>query len=73
MNEPTITCPSCKSDIKLTESLAGPLVEQTRLAFAEQLVAKDQLVAQAQAEVAAGKKHRTRAPSDRRDAQRQDG
>jgi hypothetical protein len=56
MNEPTITCPNCKSDIKLTESLAGPLVEQTRLAFAEQLSAKDQLVAQAHAEVAAEKK-----------------
>lgn len=56
MNEPTITCPNCKSDIKLTESLAGPLVEQTRLAFVEQLSAKDQLVAQAHAEVAAGKK-----------------
>ncbi|QIF81692.1 MULTISPECIES: DUF2130 domain-containing protein [Brevundimonas] len=56
MNEPTITCPTCKSDIKLTESLAGPLVEQTRLAFVEQLSAKDQLVAQAHAEVAAEKK-----------------
>lgn len=56
MNEPTITCPNCKSDIKLTESLAGPLVEQTRLAFAEQLSAKDQLVTQARAEVAAEKK-----------------
>lgn len=56
MNEPTITCPNCKSDIKLTESLAGPLVEQTRLAFVEQLSAKDQLVAQAHAEVAAEKK-----------------
>lgn len=55
MNEPTITCPNCKSDIKLTESLAGPLVEQTRLAFVEQLSAKDQLVAQAHAEVAAEK------------------
>lgn len=56
MNEPTIPCPNCKSDIKLTESLAGPLVEQTRRAFAEQLSAKDKLVAQAQAEVAAEKK-----------------
>ncbi|MBK1968340.1 DUF2130 domain-containing protein [Brevundimonas diminuta] len=56
MNEPTITCPNCKSDIKLTESLAGPLVEQTRRAFTEQLSAKDQLVAQAHAEVAAEKK-----------------
>lgn len=55
MNEPTITCPSCQADIKLTESLAGPLVEQTRKAFAEQLSAKDQLVAKAQAEVASEK------------------
>jgi len=55
MTEPTITCPNCQADIKLTESLAGPLVEQTRKAFAEQLSAKDQLVAKAQAEVASAK------------------
>lgn len=55
MTEPTITCPSCQADIKLTESLAGPLVEQTRKAFAEQLSAKDQQVAKAQAEVASTK------------------
>lgn len=56
MNEPTITCPSCRSDIKLTESLAGPLVEQTRRAFIQQLNEKDQLVAEAKAEVVAEKK-----------------
>ena len=28
MSEPTITCPNCRSDIKLTESLAAPLIEQ---------------------------------------------
>ena len=55
MTEPTITCPNCQADIKLTESLAGPLVEQTRKAFAEQLSAKDQLVAKAQAEIASTK------------------
>ncbi|WP_312136418.1 DUF2130 domain-containing protein [Brevundimonas sp.] len=55
MTEPTITCPSCHSDIKLTESLAGPLVEQTRKAFTEQLSLKDQLIAKAQADVAAAK------------------
>ncbi|MEG2497721.1 DUF2130 domain-containing protein [Brevundimonas sp.] len=55
MTEPTIICPSCHSDIKLTESLAGPLVEQTRKAFAEQLSVKDQLIAKAQADVAAVK------------------
>ncbi|MCW0047672.1 DUF2130 domain-containing protein [Brevundimonas sp. BT-123] len=56
MNEPTITCPSCKSDIKLTESLAGPLVEQTRRQFVEQLNEKDRLVEKVQADVAAEKK-----------------
>ena len=56
MNEPTITCPSCKSDIKLTESLAGPLVEQTRRQFVEQLNEKDRLVEKAQADIAAEKK-----------------
>ena len=30
MNEPTIICPKCKAEIKLTESLAAPLVERTR-------------------------------------------
>lgn len=57
MTEPTITCPSCHTEIRLTESLAGPLVEQTRRDFALQLAAKDQLVAQAQ-ERAASEKQR---------------
>jgi hypothetical protein len=26
MTEPTITCPNCKTEIKLTESLAGPRI-----------------------------------------------
>ncbi|MFL6415751.1 MAG: DUF2130 domain-containing protein, partial [Bryobacteraceae bacterium] len=30
MTEPTILCPQCKAQIKLTESLAAPLVEATR-------------------------------------------
>lgn len=30
MNEPTVICPSCKTEIKLTESLALPLLESTR-------------------------------------------
>ncbi len=29
----TITCPSCRSEIKLTESLAAPLIEATRQEF----------------------------------------
>jgi len=55
MSEPTIKCPSCQTEIKLTESLAGPLVEQTRRQFTEQLAAKDQLVALAQEQLVAEK------------------
>jgi hypothetical protein len=30
MTDPTIICPKCKTEIKLTESLAVPLIEATR-------------------------------------------
>lgn len=36
-SEPTVTCPKCGTVIKLTESLAGPLVEQTRLEYEHQI------------------------------------
>jgi hypothetical protein len=45
MTEPTIKCPSCQTEIKLTESLAAPLVESTRLKFEHQLAQKDRDVA----------------------------
>jgi hypothetical protein len=35
MNEPTITCPHCKAEIRLTESLAAPLIRATRKKIAE--------------------------------------
>jgi hypothetical protein len=37
MAEPTIICPNCQREIKLTESLAAPLVEATRRNFEQQL------------------------------------
>ena len=46
MNEPTIICPNCKTEIKLTESLAAPLIEATRRQFEQQLAQKDGEVAQ---------------------------
>ena len=46
MTEPTITCPSCKTEIKLTESLAAPLIEATRKQFEQQLAQKDSDIAQ---------------------------
>jgi len=41
MTEPTITCPKCSSEIKLTESLAAPLVEQAKKQFQSQLAARE--------------------------------
>ena len=40
-NEPTITCPKCKKEIRLTESLAAPLVEATRQKFEAKLAEQD--------------------------------
>lgn len=46
MTEPTIICPHCKSEIRLTESLAAPLVEATRRELEQRLAQKDADVAQ---------------------------
>ena len=46
MTEPIITCPSCKTEIKLTESLAAPLIASTRQQFEQQLAQKDADIAQ---------------------------
>ena len=45
MTEPTIVCPSCKTEIKLTESLAAPLIAATRKQFEQQLAQKDSDIA----------------------------
>lgn len=41
MTEPTIICPNCRTEIKLTESLAAPLIAATRQQFEAQLAQKD--------------------------------
>jgi hypothetical protein len=41
MTEPTIICPTCKSDIRLTESLAAPLLAATREQYERQISDKD--------------------------------
>ncbi len=46
MTEPTVVCPSCQTEIKLTESLAAPLLAQTRRQFQQQLAQKDAAIAQ---------------------------
>ena len=41
MIEPQIVCPNCRTEIKLTESLAAPLVAETRKRFEQQLAQKE--------------------------------
>lgn len=41
----TITCPNCKTEIRLTESLAAPLLAATRKDFELRLATKEQEVA----------------------------
>lgn len=49
MLEPAITCPQCKIEIKLTESLAAPLIQATRREFETRLAQKDADVARKEA------------------------
>jgi hypothetical protein len=51
MNEPTITCANCKSEIKLTESLAAPLIEATRLQFEHTIAEKEAQIAKREAAI----------------------
>lgn len=46
MTEPTIVCPNCHTEIKLTESLAAPLIAATRKQFEQQLAQKDSDISQ---------------------------
>lgn len=46
MAEPTIICPKCRAEIKLTESLAAPLLEATRKDFERQLAEKNEFFAE---------------------------
>ena len=41
MTEPTITCPNCKTEIKVTESLAAPLLETTKREYEQRLAQKE--------------------------------
>jgi hypothetical protein len=45
MTDPTLTCPTCRTQIKLTESLAAPLIEASRKRYEDQLARKEAEVA----------------------------
>lgn len=51
MTEPTIKCPNCRTEIKLTESLAAPLIEVTRKKYEQALTQKDAEVAKRETEI----------------------
>jgi len=42
MSDPTITCPNCSTEIKLNESLAGPLIAATRQRYEKIIADKEQ-------------------------------
>jgi hypothetical protein len=51
MTDTTITCPTCKTEIHLTESLAAPLIEAARQQFEEKLQEKDAEVVRREQEI----------------------
>lgn len=51
MAEPTITCPKCSTEIRLTESLAAPLIADTRRRYEQALTQKDAEIARRETEI----------------------
>ncbi len=51
MSEPTLTCPHCHTSIKLTESLAAPLIEATRKRFEQKLAENNLEIATREAQL----------------------
>ena len=45
MSDPTVTCPHCHTEIRLTESLPAPLIAATRRDFEARLVAERSRIA----------------------------
>ena len=54
-SDPLITCPHCKSDIRLTESLAAPLVDATRRQYEDRLRDKEAEFVRREAEIQAAR------------------
>jgi hypothetical protein len=51
MREPIIVCPNCKTEIRLTESLAAPLIEAIRQEYEQKLAQKEADVSRREATV----------------------
>ena len=55
MTEPTIICPNCKSEIKLNESLAAPLIEATKREYEQRLAQKESDISKREAALSKAK------------------
>ena len=53
MEEPIISCPNCNTEIKLTESLAAPLIEATRKQYEQRISDKELEVSTREARIRA--------------------
>lgn len=53
MQEPLIACPNCHTEIKLTESLAAPLIEATRQQYEKRIAEKETEVSRREAQIRA--------------------
>lgn len=61
MNEPTITCQHCKAQIRLTDSLAAPLIRATRAQYEEKIAEKEAEVARRESAIRAQRAELARA------------
>jgi len=64
MSETIITCPNCKQDFRLDESLAAPLVEEFRRDFENRLASKETEIAVKQTELRTREEALTKAKED---------
>jgi uncharacterized protein involved in exopolysaccharide biosynthesis len=51
MNHPTVACPNCGHEIRLTESLAAPLINELRAQYEAKLAEKEADVSKREAGV----------------------
>lgn len=64
MSEPSITCPFCRQDFKLNETLAAPLVEGVRREYENRLASKETEMAARQADLRAKEEALAKAKED---------
>ena len=64
MSEPTITCPNCKSEIKLTESLAAPLSQTIRTQYEQRIAQNESHLAKREAAIREHQSELVRAKSE---------